>query len=43
MTDFTEFYPASAPAVEELAEKPGLLLRDRRGRIRVKTPPATGR
>ena len=38
MTDFTEFYPASAPAVEEPAGKPGLLLRDRRGRIRVKDP-----
>ena len=38
MTDFTEFYPASAPAVEEPAGNPGLLLRDRRGRIRVKDP-----
>ena len=38
MTDFTEIYPVAGSAVEEPAEKNGLLLRDRRGRIRVKDP-----
>ena len=38
MTDFTEIYPVAGSAVEEPAEKKGLLLRDRRGRIRVKDP-----
>ena len=38
MTDFTEIYPVAGSAVEEPTEKNGLLLRDRRGRIRVKDP-----
>ena len=38
MTDFTEIYPVAGSAVEEPAEKNGLLLRDRRDRIRVKDP-----
>ena len=38
MTDFTEIYPVAGSAVEEPVEKNGLLLRDRRGRIRVKDP-----
>ena len=36
MTDITEVYQTGAAAVEEPAGKDGLLLRDRKGRIRVK-------
>ena len=38
MTDITEVYQTGAAAVEEPAGKDGLLLRDRKGRIRVKDP-----
>ena len=42
MTDITEVYQTGAAAVEEPAGKDGLLLRDRKGRIRVKDPLETG-